>query len=229
MHPVQFMELECLKEDNWSLTDFNYAKILTALSNKPVRTIVEFGSGLSTIRLSKDFPRAKILSIEHQELFHKRFKDFLRENNIDNVVPLCQPLKYVNIGIRRYLTYNLDSGNIDKRIDFVLVDGPVESKTLRGREAPLYMIFPLLRIGCIIALDDFHRASAKMVVKNWLSTYKKNLRVLREYRRIILLEKRDEQAKTGFPQFASIIDNWYTNIVLYFRDLKSVAKSTFQI
>lgn len=54
------------------------------------------------------------------------------------------PLKTIKIGVRIYLTYNLHPSQHAREsdVDFALIDGSVEFTTLRGREAPLYMILP---------------------------------------------------------------------------------------
>lgn len=123
------------------------------------------------------------------------------------------------------MTYDLTAEQLKDGIDFVLIDGPIESETLRGREAPLYMVFPHVKLGGLIALHDYHRASAKAVVQNWLNPYKENLRVIEEYERIILLEKCGHQGRHSYPGVYSVIDNCYVNIRLAIRALKELVVS----
>ena len=213
----------------WGLGEENYGRIIRALSSKNVELIVEFGSGTSTVRLCKDFPRAKITSVEHQRQFRRQTVGLLREHKLSNVVVRDCPIARRYFGIRSYLTYDLTAEKLKDGIDFVLIDGPVESETLRGREAPLYMVFPHVKLGGLIALHDYHRASAKAVVKNWLNSYKENLRVIEEYERIILLKKCGHQGKPSYPGIYSIIDNFYANIRLAIRTLKRFIGSIIKV
>lgn len=213
----------------WAIGQEEYNKILRALSSKNIKLIVEFGSGRSTAILGKDFPGANIISIEHKEKFCRQTAELLRENNVSNALVLHCPIVRRCIGIRSYLTYDLNTHQLKDGIDFVLIDGPVESETLRGREAPLYIVFPHVKLGGLIALHDYHRASAKAVVQNWLNSYKENLRVIEEHERIILLEKCGHQGKPSYPGIYSIIDNFYANIRLAIMTLKRFMGSIIKV
>ncbi len=209
----------------WAICEENYSEILQALSNKEIERIIEFGSGISTIRMYKDFPAAKVVSIEHHEKFQRKTVELLREYQVENAVVLHCPLKRVRIAIRSYLTYDLNIDQLERDIDFVLIDGPVEAETLRGREAPLYMVFPLLKIGGLVVLHDYRRNSAKVVVKSWLNSYNKNLKVVQKYNRLILVRKCGEQSQPSYPGIHSIIDNLCTNLRLCTKSLKKSIRS----
>jgi predicted O-methyltransferase YrrM len=205
----------------WSIGEEKYGQIHKILSSQRVERVIEFGSGISTIRLSLDFPKAKITSIEHDKDFYGETLKLLAQHQIKNTRVLHCPLKHVRIGLRSYLTYDLDVNLLEGDIDFTLIDGPVESQTLRGREAPLYMIFPLLRIGGLVALDDYHRNSAKAVVKNWLSSYPGNIQVFRDYINFIVLQKCGEQQRPGYLGLRVMLDNWSTNLKLVLRHIRT--------
>ena len=209
----------------WGIGEYNYSKIISLLSDKKITKIIEFGSGTSTVRLSQDFPLCKIISFEDQIKFYNETKNMLKEHKIRNVNLTYCPLKQIRIGLRFYLTYNFNIDQLVKVIDFVLIDGPVESVTLRGREAPLYIVFPLIKIGGIIALHDYHRDSAKKVVKNWISFFNNNLKILREDNKIILLQKCGCQAPHSYPDLYSMIDNYQVNLRLCLRNIGKLVKS----
>ncbi len=211
-------------DEPWAIGEENYRKILEAVSDKNINRIVEFGSGRSTVRLGKDFHNANLLSIEHDELFYKHTLNLLQEYDTRNVVVIHCPLKRKTFGIRSYLSYDLNDTVIENGVDFVLIDGPVESETIRGREAPLYAVFPCIKVGGIVALHDYHRDSAKAVVRNWLNSYRGSLRILKEYKRLILLEKYGEQNNISFPGIMSIIDNLRANAILVGRRTKRFLK-----
>lgn len=208
-----------LLDTPYSIGSKQYSFIKFHLLKMNVNNILEFGSGVSTVHLSLDFPNSNIISIEDDITYFKETLNLLDRYRINNVKLLFFELKFVRIQIKRFLTYNLKDFNTNLKIDFVLIDGPVERRTLRGREAPLYFVFPYLKRGALIALDDYHRKSSKKVVKNWLKSYKGNLILIEQYERICFLKKIDDQAVSIF-NVSSCLDNWYVNCILEYRKLK---------
>jgi predicted O-methyltransferase YrrM len=203
----------------WAIGENKYDRILQVLSGRRVEQIVEFGSGVSTVRLGQDFPKAHIVSIEQHDRFCRKTVELLQQYQVENVKVLHCPVRLVRIGLRWYLTYDLSIDRLEWGVDFMLIDGPVESQTLRGREAPLYVVFPLLRSGSLIALDDYHRDSAKAVVRNWLSFYPDSLKMYEEVDDLVLLQKCGEQSQPSYPGFRSLADNMLSNLALLRRTL----------
>jgi predicted O-methyltransferase YrrM len=208
----------------WAIGEDKYKQILQVLSNKAVEKIVEFGSGISTVRLGKDFPDANIISVEHNKRFYKQTLELLGHYQIENVRILYCSLKPIRIGLRWYLTYDLNSEQLESEIDFILIDGPVESQTIRGREAPLYMIFSSMKSRALVVSDDYHRKSARTVVRNWQNTYRDSLKIYAESDDLIWLQKCNKQNQAFYPSFYSIADNMLVNISLSFRALRHLLK-----
>ena len=143
----------------WAIGEEPYCRILEALSGRRVRNIIEFGSGLSTVRLAQSFPEARILSIEQDPEIRERVMRLLHVHEVANAVVLHCPLRVLRIGARVYLSYALPMECLGTDFDFVLIDGPIDGMTVRGREAPLYEVFSLVRIGGLFVLDDYSRES----------------------------------------------------------------------
>lgn len=206
-------------DSEYGLGEINYSIIKKSLSDKHIENIIEFGSGLSTVRLSHDYQNASITSIEQSEKYSEETIILLKNYNIRNAKVNYCPLKLQAIDkLRYYLTYDIT--NIKKKeYDFVLIDGPVERKTVRGREGVLYMVFPLLRKGCIIVLDDYHRDSSKKAVRNWLNTYQSDLTILEEHDKIIILQKTNSNGMYKL-KFSSVIDNWKSFFLMLRRNFK---------
>ncbi len=211
-------------ETPWGIGEGKYSLILIALKNQIVENIVEFGSGASTVRLALDFPNAKILSLEQDKLYFKETIKLMSKFNVRNAEVFYGPLNWKLYTPRFYFTYSIRNKMFPVFCDFVLIDGPTESLTLRGREAPLYFIFPYLKIGALIALDDYHRESAKLVLRNWLSTFGESLEIVREYEDLVILEKKSFGKIRRFPSLVSLIDNWSSTIILFWRVYKKKKK-----
>ena len=78
----------------------------------------------------------------------------------------------------------------EEEIDCVIIDGP-PVYTLRGREACLYQVYDLIRIGGLVILDDFRRSYEKQIVENWLSIYPSSftVEIIREDHHLAVLRK----------------------------------------
>lgn len=176
----------------WSLGEAAYSEISTHLHRLAPATIVEFGSGVSTIRLGLDFPHSTVVSIEHDAQFRAEtiaLRDAFALKNVDVVFA---PLGYTAKRGRIYQSYRLRPAALPTHIDAVLIDGPPYSAFL-GREACLHLVHDRLSIGGLVFLDDYNRTHERRAVANWLTTYPGAYRttVLEIGHGLCLLEKID--------------------------------------
>lgn len=171
----------------WSLGESSYQLLRDDLSEIDMRSMVEFGAGTSTAHLAIDFPDAQIWSREHHAQYAEETRKSLREARHVHV-STC-PLTWQLHGGALFLSYA--PGPLPQEVDAVLVDGP-PFWTRRGREACLYQVHSVLRIGGRIYLDDYRRDAEQQIVRNWLQAFGSSIRVLKEFdsdHRICVLEK----------------------------------------
>jgi hypothetical protein len=156
-------------ESSWSLGESAYQAILADLLSIGATNIVEFGSGVSTIRLSRDLRDANILSIEGDSSFlDQTRKDLERLGGPAKVTLRHRPLRWQRHGLGWFRSY--EPGWFPERVDAVLIDGPPIA-TRRGREACLYQVFANSRVGTRFYLDDYRREAEQQIVLNWLRAY----------------------------------------------------------
>jgi len=154
---------------SWSLGEQAYRAIHDDLVQHGARTIVEFGSGTSTIRLCQNFPGATILSLESEPSFCQETRSLLQERGGGTRVEVAlRPLVWQRHSLGFFRSYH--PGSFPRDVDAVLIDGPPIA-TLRGREACLYQVFQFARIGARIYLDDYCRDAERKIVRNWLRAY----------------------------------------------------------
>jgi hypothetical protein len=166
-------------DTSWGIGEQAFAALTAIVREKPgaVKTLVEFGSGASSIRLAKAFSESHIVSIESdQRCFQNTQQLAERYLKQANFTLLYQPLTFQTYGPGEILTYKDNNALASRTIDCVLIDGP-PFYTLRGREACLYQIYEQLPIGGMIILDDYRRASEKAILKNWLAVYPQSFAV----------------------------------------------------
>ncbi|MDR8393382.1 hypothetical protein NC796_19665 [Aliifodinibius sp. S!AR15-10] len=208
----------------YGLGEDNYKLIKDFLKNRNIKNILEFGSGNSTVRLAHDFQSSSITSIEQSEKYYKETSSLLNSYDINNAVVKYCPLKVISVGkLRLFLTYDLNKCDNSSDIDFVLIDGPVEHQTVRGREGVLYQIFSNINQNGIIALDDYHRENSKQTVQNWINTYRDQLRIVQEYDNIVILKKEVSNTSYSYPGFSSVVDNWKSIIYMLKRNRKQLS------
>jgi len=154
---------------NWSLGEVAYQAILEDLRSIGAKTIVEFGSGTSTLRLSRDLPDATILSIEGDLRYLEETRKMLDALGGSAVVELShRPVRWQQHGVGCFLSY--ESGPFPPSVDGVLIDGP-PIQTRRGREACLYQVFHASHPGTRFYLDDYERPPEQQIVRNWRRAY----------------------------------------------------------
>lgn len=154
----------------WSIGESGFAAIVQELEALAPKSIVEFGSGNSTIRLAKAFPDATILSIESDAGYRLATAKLVEKHGLASTRVRVEhrPLAFQRHALGIYQSYSV--GAFPAVVDAVLIDGPPHW-TKRGREACLYQVMPCLRVGGRVFLDDYERAGEQRIVRNWSAAY----------------------------------------------------------
>ena len=153
----------------WRIGERGFAALVAELEATGVRTLLEFGAGASSVRLARALPHVEILSVEHDG------------NYLDDVKRLAQKhaagsgltFRHSRLGWRVFengLFFGYSKVDLPEAVDAVIIDGPPHW-VCRGREAVLYDVFPRLRTGGRVYLDDAHRAREAGFVRNWRRVY----------------------------------------------------------
>jgi predicted O-methyltransferase YrrM len=158
-------------DSGWSVGELAFAEIEARFRDASPQCIVEFGSGLSTVRLAQAFPAARLLSIDHDPTFYEKTLALLSMHgpaDSSRVAVDLRRVRWARYGLALHQAYSL--GDFPDRIDAALIDGP-PGTLWRGREACLYQIFDRLRVGGIVILDDFDRPMEAAAAVNWRAVY----------------------------------------------------------
>ena len=143
---------------------------------KQPRHIFEFGSGLSTLFLSRLQQRLgppsafPLMSIDHSQRYLGETRRALGGSSDVHLVHA--PLAVTECAGRVFTTYHPAYTReipSDVRFDFVLIDGPPAYRY--GREAPLYHLAPYLTQDALIVLDDANREPEQEALANWSRTW----------------------------------------------------------
>ncbi len=161
-----------------SMSFFAIAMITNDIMINGRRTILEFGSGLSTILIARLIKKnnipCTIYTIEHDKNWFDLLNTILiKENTIENVVSIHAPLSSSKKSKNELNWYNEEAiinSLTDKLLfDLVIIDGPPaheKSKSL-SRYPALPFIKNKLNKSYSIYLDDASRNGEQEVIKYW--------------------------------------------------------------
>lgn len=143
------------------------------------KTVLEFGSGVSTLFLSSILDRlgaGKLYSIEHSKRYY--LETLSRLEGIHNAKCILSPVTPYRFKLKSFLSYGtsyLKKLPKDLRLDLVIIDGPPGFRF--GREAPLYQIAPFLTDRSLILLDDANRPPEQEAIFWWHRVWRSRIKV----------------------------------------------------
>lgn len=143
------------------------------LQKKP-QTIVECGSGTSTLVLSqccKLNQYGHVYSLEHGEEFISQTRQHLHDFSLaDYCDVLHTPLKTAVLNDEKFRWYDLEELPA-LEIDLLVIDGPPGFIQKYSRYPALPVLNQLLAKNCTVFLDDAAREDEQEIVRRWLKNY----------------------------------------------------------
>lgn len=159
--------------------DTHHARnLLFLLQEHKPRTILELGSGSSTIIIARALqqmgasPKLHI-SVDHEARFLRNTEELARLNGVDELVQFEHCPLHALEGFPKPWYSRIPELLDAVRLDFVLVDGPPAYAEGEGRtrEPALAMLRPYLAPNAVVIIDDANRPGEQDVVKAWLEKY----------------------------------------------------------
>lgn len=126
--------------------------------------ILECGSGLSTLVLGTIAQRRGIghWALEHTPEWATRVQAGLDRYGLDSVLPPAKPLRDHGA----FCWYDVDTAALPAAFALVVCDGP-PGATRGGRYGLVPVLGSRLGPGCVILLDDAHRAEERDIAQRW--------------------------------------------------------------
>ena len=155
----------------WSASPDLLTLLCMDLGRRGPATVLEIGSGLSTVVLAGALRRAgggKIVSLEHDASMAERSRDWLREQGLDDIAQVVlAPLAQQTIEGESWLWYDLEKVELPDPIDVLFVDGPPASLQSQSRYPALPILRERLSDGATVVLDDGARPDETAVARRW--------------------------------------------------------------
>jgi predicted O-methyltransferase YrrM len=154
----------------WALSPDAMAIILSDLQERDAPTVIEFGSGQSTVVIAcylKNKGAGRLISIEHDSAYAASIKTQLVACGVSEYVDVhILPLvECGNVGcLPSCQSYEL-AKLPDLAIDLAIIDGPPNWCGPSGRYHPLYWVLHRLSNGGTAYLDDTVRGEERRVVE----------------------------------------------------------------
>jgi len=159
---------------SWAMEPQSLVNLLSSIQLQKCHTIVECGSGLSTLLIAallEQQAQGHLFSIEEDNEWYHLMVKLIRQRGLEHRVTLIHaPLtKYNGLSeaIEWYSTSEIarSLGGI-AHIDLLLVDGP-KSKTPLSRYPALPFFQPWIDQSTMLVLDDARRAHEQIVLERW--------------------------------------------------------------
>ena len=157
----------------WAMDSSTLERLVERILEQRPRTIVECGSGPSTVWLAYAAREAgsRLVSLEHLEQFARQTRQELARHGLQDVAEVrLAPLQEHDVEGASYRWYDAEACQDLDGIDMLLVDGPPKATGERAR----YPAVPLLRsrfsAHCTIIVDDVHRKQEQEIIDLWRSS-----------------------------------------------------------
>ena len=162
--PLPTMRLAALSPD--AAVDY-----LTLIKDRKPQTIVELGSGVSTLiasMLLKEQGSGRVYALDHDADWLELTRQMLVRHNADANADLRHaPLVPVQGATEPW--YDPKALEGIGEIDLLLVDGPPDYRDRGSRQPGLSLMLPKLSSNAVIVVDDCRRPRWYKWVKNWAS------------------------------------------------------------
>lgn len=151
------------------------ADLISLIRESQPRTIVELGSGVSTIiscYCLEQLGSGSLLSFDHEEKYAENTRANLSQHKLDAIGRVIHaPLRPAVLPSGTWEWYDLDGALGSLSIDLLVVDGPPHMPGRLTRYPALPLLYERLSERATIIVDDTARADEKETVERWLREY----------------------------------------------------------
>jgi predicted O-methyltransferase YrrM len=149
--------------------------IIQHVLNNKCKTILECGSGVSTLLISyclKKTGQGRLWSVDHEEKYALITKQNLKAHSANEYTTVIEaPLKNITIKKKQWQWYDTAFLKDIDNIDLLIIDGPPRTVDSMVRYPALPLLFNSLNRHATIILDDASRPAEKDIVENWLKEF----------------------------------------------------------
>lgn len=157
--------------EHWSAAADFLELIVDEVINLKPATILECGSGVSTLMLAaacRESGQGRVLSLEHQQEYASDLRDIVASYALQEFVTIIDaPLVHTPVNGLDYQWYSLDN-LVECDIDMMVIDGPPGRLQKNSRYPALPLLAGRMAPACSIFLDDAAREDEREIVRLWV-------------------------------------------------------------
>ena len=162
----------------WAMEPASLLQIINYIQIHQCESVVECGSGLSTLIIGALFQqnqRGHIISLEEDPEWHEIMSNMLAEQGLNSYVTLISaPLQPYNSSGEETLWYSREHLAVIfqefSHLDLLIIDGPIASSSA-SRYPALPEFEPLIDDQTLIILDDSNRPREQNILETWKQMY----------------------------------------------------------
>lgn len=156
----------------WSLSPVGILALTDAIETRGARTVVECGSGTSTLWMGyalKRLGRGKLIALEHLPEYAEKTRAIVAAHGLNDYVEVRNaPLVPLETSRGEFAWYSVDPELFTEPIDVLLVDGPPGTTGRHARYPAVSVFADRLAPGAIIVADDVDRRDEREMLEYWL-------------------------------------------------------------
>ena len=154
--------------------DFLLQLATHALSQRPA-CVVECSSGASTLVLARCMQRlghGMVYSLEHDTGYAEQSRQLLERHGLSTwATVLDAPLRPHSLDGEEWPWYGLDALPPGTGIDMLVIDGPPKATRSLARYPAGPLLFPLLKPGASVFMDDATRSDEQAILARWQAEF----------------------------------------------------------
>lgn len=156
----------------WAIDGDCARQFVTKILTDQPQSIVELGSGLSTILAGQALDRVgadgRVISLEHDERWAVQTRRLVEQHGVSHrCVILHAPLVETTVDGQTFQWYDLSTVELPETVELILVDGPPKATGPRARYPSLPMLYDRLSVGGTVLIDDASRPDEREAVAMW--------------------------------------------------------------
>jgi hypothetical protein len=148
------------------------ATLVSLVLEKQPKTILEFGSGTSTLLCGyclEQLGGGKIFSVDHELKYANQSRDSLRDHGLDGFAQVIHaPLREVTTAAGSWMWYDTAFISSLPAVDLMIVDGPPGWLQKLARYPALPLLVDHLSPSAMILVDDTDRPDEMNMIEKWL-------------------------------------------------------------
>ena len=156
----------------WALSPSGLLALADTIHSSGARTIVECGSGTSTLWMGyalKKRGHGRVIALEHLTEYAAKTRGIVAAHGLTDFIDVrLAPLAPRPTPRGDFLWYNFDPAELDLPVELLVVDGPPQSTGRHARYPALSVFASSLARGAVIMADDTHRRDEREMVDMWL-------------------------------------------------------------